>query len=111
MGMIEWYQQGSADSYSDARKAKLKKQAKEWLELLNEEYEDGNRVGANTLYQTTREKYPEKGKHPSRPFVTDFLERQGYQQKYKRAPKGSDPVQAVMPSNSIRLALVACGAY
>ena len=65
MGMIEWYQQGGADSYSDARKAKLKKQAAEWLELLNEEYEDGNRVGANTLYQTIREKYPEKGKRLS----------------------------------------------
>ena len=101
LSLIEWYE--GDNNYSEARKDEMKAQAKLWLNMLNKAYTDGNRVSARVLWATLKAENPEKGNHPSRNFVEDFLRRQGYHQKYKRVPKGSDPIQAVITTRPNQL--------
>ena len=101
LSLIEWYE-GDND-YSEARKDEMKAQAKLWLTMLNKAYTEGNRMSARILWATLKAENPEKGNHPSRNFVEDFLRRQGYHQKYKKVPKGSDPIQAVITTRPNQL--------
>ena len=60
--IIEYYENGTEDQ---------KKKAKDWLKKLNKTYDDDlNRVGAGKLYQVLKALYPEKGKYPTKRFIT-----------------------------------------
>eukprot|EP01051_Picozoa_sp_SAG22_P006835 SAG22_NODE_462_length_10207_cov_30.708647_2_plen_556_part_00 len=108
MGIIEYYE--GDNKWSGERKADMKRLAKKWLNMLNKEYDAGNRVGSKKLYDTLKYRAEENGDadtsgkaYPSRPFVEDFIQRQKYSQTHKRIKTKSDTIQAVLASRPNQL--------
>ena len=58
MGIIEYYE-GDND-FPAERKNKMKALARKWLNMLNKEYDAGNRVGARKLYETLKKLSPQQ---------------------------------------------------
>eukprot|EP01051_Picozoa_sp_SAG22_P027311 SAG22_NODE_9078_length_611_cov_0.990234_1_plen_132_part_01 len=103
MGIIEYYE--GDNKWSPERKAEMKRLAKKWLNMLNKEYDAGNRVGSKKLYDTLKYREEDNGEdaYPSRPFVEDFVQRQRYSQTHKRIKTKSDTIQAVLASRPNQL--------